>query len=177
MKRIAWWARGGGAGPSALPPRPGGEQIGVVGPLTGQFAAVGQSQLYGAEMKAKELNAKGGKFKVEIISEDDASNCDQSVNATVKLVTRDRVAAVLGAANSPCALAMVPVTKRYQTPHFTSAWHRHHQQAANGSPGAVAAMGRPRPCRYAVKKLNHRSWRCSTPTTSTAPHGRGVQGA
>jgi branched-chain amino acid transport system substrate-binding protein len=87
-------------------------KIGVVGPLTGQFAAVGQSQINGAEMKAKEINAAGGEYKIELISEDDASNCDQSVNATVKLITKDNVAAILGACNSPCALAMVPMTKR-----------------------------------------------------------------
>ena len=89
-------------------------KIGVVGPLTGAFAAVGQSQLTGAEMRAKEINAAGGAYKIELISEDDASNCDQSVNATVKLITKDNVVAILGAMNSPCALAMVPVTKRYQ---------------------------------------------------------------
>jgi len=94
-------------------------KIGVVGPLTGQFAAVGQSQLNGAEMKVKEINASGGKYKIELLSEDDASNCDQSVNATVKLITKDKVAAILGACNSPCALAMVPMTKRYKVPQFT----------------------------------------------------------
>jgi len=41
-------------------------KVGVVGPLTGQFASGGQSQLYGAEMKAKELNASGGKYKIEL---------------------------------------------------------------------------------------------------------------
>ncbi len=94
-------------------------KIGVVGPLTGAFAAGGQSQITGAEMRAKEINAQGGPYKIELFSEDDASNCDQSVNATVKLVTRENVVAVLGALNSPCALAMVPITKRYKTPQFT----------------------------------------------------------
>jgi branched-chain amino acid transport system substrate-binding protein len=94
-------------------------KLGVVGPLTGQFAAVGQSQLFGAEMKAKELNTAGGKYKIELLSEDDASNCDQSVNATVKLITQDKAVAILGACNSPCALAMVPITKRYEVPQFT----------------------------------------------------------
>jgi branched-chain amino acid transport system substrate-binding protein len=94
-------------------------KIGVVGPLTGAFAAAGQSQITGAEMRAKEINAAGGKYKIELVSEDDASNCDQSVNATVKLITKDNVVAVLGAVNSPCALAMVPITKRYRTPQFT----------------------------------------------------------
>jgi len=94
-------------------------KIGVIGPLTGAFAAAGQSQLTGAEMRAREINAAGGKYKVELVSHDDASNCDQSVNATVKVITQENVVAVLGALNSPCALAMIPITKRYQTPQFT----------------------------------------------------------
>jgi branched-chain amino acid transport system substrate-binding protein len=134
-------------------------KIGVVGPLTGQFAAVGQSQINGAEMKAKEINAAGGEYKIELISEDDASNCDQSVNATVKLITRDRVAAILGACNSPCALAMVPMTKRYKTPQFTfgvgtsitkqgSKWV---YRVAVGAPGQTKVLAE-----YAVKKLGQK---------------------
>lgn len=134
-------------------------KIGVVGPLTGQFAAVGQSQINGAEMMAKEINAAGGKYTVELISEDDASNCDQSVNATVKLITRDKVAAILGACNSPCALAMIPMTKRYKTPQFTfgvgtaitkqgSEWV---YRVAVGAPGQTHALAD-----YAVNKLGQK---------------------
>ena len=94
-------------------------KIGVVGPLTGPFAAGGQSQLSGAEMRAKELNAAGGPYRIELLPQDDASNCDQSVNATVRLITQDRVVAILGALNSPCSLAMIPLTRRYRVPQFT----------------------------------------------------------
>ncbi len=95
-------------------------RIGVVGPLTGSFAAGGQSQLSGAQLRAKELNEAGGPFKIEILAQDDGANCDQSVNATVKLITQDRVQAIIGALNSPCSLAMIPLTRRYKVPQFTS---------------------------------------------------------
>ncbi len=134
-------------------------KIGVVGALTGDFSAVGNSQLTGAQMKAKEINDAGGKWKIELIPEDDASNCDQSVNATTKLVTRDNVAAILGAVNSPCALAMVPVTQRFETPQFTfgvgtaitqkgSKWVF---RVAVGAPGQTKELAN-----YAVKKLGHK---------------------
>ncbi|MCF8112254.1 MAG: ABC transporter substrate-binding protein [Desulfotignum sp.] len=133
-------------------------KIGVVGPLTGQFAAVGQSQLNGAEMKANEINAASGEYTIELISEDDASKCDQSVNATVKLVTRERAVSILGACNSPCALAMVPITKRYQIPQFTfgvgtaitkqgSEWVF---RVAVGAPGQTQVLAD-----YAVNTLGH----------------------
>ena len=43
-------------------------KIGVVGALTGDFSAVGNSQLTGAQMKAKEINDSGGNVKVELIA-------------------------------------------------------------------------------------------------------------
>lgn len=133
-------------------------RIGVVGPLTGTFAAAGQSQLTGAELRAKELNAAGGRYRIELVSQDDASNCDQSVNATVKVITQDNVVAVLGALNSPCALAMIPITRRYQTPQFTvgvgtaitqqgSEWVFRVAVGAVGQAEAIA--------QYAVGKMGH----------------------
>lgn len=134
-------------------------KIGVIGPLTGTFAAAGQSQITGAEMRAKEINAAGGKVRIELISHDDASNCDQSVNATVKVITQDQVVAVLGALNSPCALAMIPITRRYQTPQFTvgvgtaitqqgSEWVF---RVAVGATGQAQSLAE-----YAVGKLGHK---------------------
>jgi branched-chain amino acid transport system substrate-binding protein len=93
--------------------------IGVVGPLTGPAAFVGLSQLTGAQMKANEINAAGGDIRFEILSEDDTNDCDQSVNITTRYATRDNVQAVFGAPNSVCALAMVPLTLKYEVPHFT----------------------------------------------------------
>jgi branched-chain amino acid transport system substrate-binding protein len=94
-------------------------KIGMVGPLTGAFASMGQSQVSGAEMRADELNKAGGRAKITLLSEDDNSDCNQSANATVKLITQGRVMAIIGADNSPCALAMVPLTQRYKVPQFT----------------------------------------------------------
>ena len=61
----------------------------------------------------------GGRAKITLLSEDDNSDCNQSANATVKLITQSRVIAIIGADNSPCALAMVPLTQRYKVPQFT----------------------------------------------------------
>jgi branched-chain amino acid transport system substrate-binding protein len=101
--------------------RPGWAQeavkIGLVGPLTGSFASMGESQRTGAEMRADELNTAGA--KITLLTEDDNSDCNQSANATIKLMTQSKVIAIIGADNSPCALAMVPLTQRYKVPQFT----------------------------------------------------------
>lgn len=96
-------------------------KIGVIGPFTGQFAVAGESMFNGASMKAEEINAADQSVKITLLKEDDASNCDQSVNAAVKLIAQEKVAAILGAANSPCALTMVPVTAKNKIPQYTFA--------------------------------------------------------
>lgn len=95
-------------------------KIGVVGPLTGDFAYGGEYQLNGAQMKAEEINAGGGDIRIEIISEDDAGKPDQSVAAAKKLMTRDKIHALLGAWQSTCTLAIVPITAREEVPQFTT---------------------------------------------------------
>jgi branched-chain amino acid transport system substrate-binding protein len=95
-------------------------KMGVIGPLTGDFAFGGQYQLAGAQLKAEELNAQGGGVKVEILSEDDASKCDQSVAAARKLLSRDQVHVLLGAWQSTCTLAIVPLTAQAGVPQYTT---------------------------------------------------------
>ena len=95
-------------------------KIGVLGPLTGDFAFGGQYQLNGAKLKAEELNAAGGDIRIEIISEDDAGRPDQSVLVAKKLITRDKIHALLGAWQSTCTLAVVPITAKEQVPQFTT---------------------------------------------------------
>jgi branched-chain amino acid transport system substrate-binding protein len=102
----------------------GGEEkivvkFGVVGPLTGDFSFGGYQQLNGSELAAKEINESDPNIEIQIIAEDDASDCDQTVNAVTKLITQDEVLAILGAHNSPCTLRSVPVTAEEKTPQFT----------------------------------------------------------
>lgn len=134
-------------------------KIGAVAPLTGIFAPVGQSQLTGLQLRAKEINAQDQKYKIKLIVHDDASKCNESVNATIKLITEDKVTAIFGATNSPCALAMIPTTSRYKVPQLTfgvgttlteqgSKWIFRIAVAAPGQTKALA--------NYAVQKLNHK---------------------
>lgn len=94
-------------------------RIGIVGPLTGSWAAGDYSQLNGAKLKVDQLNAAQRDYRLELLSEDDASNCDQSINATIKLITQQKIVGLIGAFNSPCTLTLVPVTARCQVPEYT----------------------------------------------------------
>ncbi len=95
-------------------------KIGVLGPLTGDLAYAGQFQLHGAQLHAEQINAQQKDVKIEIIAEDDESKCDRSVAAARKLISRDQIHALLGAWQSTCTLAIVPITKQAQIPQFTT---------------------------------------------------------
>jgi len=77
-------------------------RIGVIAELTGDMPAVGESCKKAAEMAVKEINDAGGldigdkKYKVEIFVEDNAGKADQSASAAQKLITQQKVHAIVG---------------------------------------------------------------------------------
>lgn len=82
-------------------------KVGVVLPLTGAGALQGNYVLNAMKLAAEETNNEGGinGRQVEIIAEDDKGVPAESVNATYKLIARDKVLAIIGAYNSSCTLA------------------------------------------------------------------------
>jgi branched-chain amino acid transport system substrate-binding protein len=77
-------------------------RIGVIAELTGDMPAVGESCKKAAEMAVKEVNDAGGfdiggkKYKVELFVEDNAGKADQSASAAQKLITQQKVLAIVG---------------------------------------------------------------------------------
>jgi branched-chain amino acid transport system substrate-binding protein len=77
-------------------------KIGVIAELTGDVPAVGASCKNAAELAVKEINDAGGiqlgdkKYKVELFIEDNAGKADQSASAAQKLITQQKVTAIVG---------------------------------------------------------------------------------
>lgn len=77
-------------------------KIGVIAELTGDMPAVGESCKKAAEMAVKEINDAGGlevgdkKYKVELFVEDNAGKAEQSASAAQKLITQQKVLAIVG---------------------------------------------------------------------------------
>jgi branched-chain amino acid transport system substrate-binding protein len=96
-------------------------RIGVVQPTTGPVAYDGNIYVNTVKMIVDDMNAKGGVLgkKIELLVEDGACNPAQSVNAAEKLVTRDKVVALLGAFCSTSTAAMMEVAKKHKVPHIT----------------------------------------------------------
>jgi branched-chain amino acid transport system substrate-binding protein len=98
--------------------------VGLYASLTGDGASFGQSSLEGAELAVGEINAAGGLLggrQIRMLVEDDQSRPEEASSAVTKLVTQDRVVAVLGEVASRRTLAAAPVAQRYQVPMITPA--------------------------------------------------------
>ena len=56
-------------------------KIAHIGPTTGAAALYGLATLHGAEIAVEEINAANGKYKIELINEDDEHNVEKVINA------------------------------------------------------------------------------------------------
>jgi branched-chain amino acid transport system substrate-binding protein len=98
--------------------------VGFYGSLTGDGASFGQSSEEGARLAVEEVNAAGGLLggrPIRLLVEDDQSKPEEASSAVTKLVTQDRVVAVLGEVASRRTLAAAPVAQRYRVPLITPA--------------------------------------------------------
>ncbi len=77
-------------------------RVGVIAELTGDMPAVGESCKKAAQLAVKEMNDAGGvqagdkRYKVELFIEDNAGKADQSASAAQKLITQQKVVAIIG---------------------------------------------------------------------------------
>ncbi len=91
-------------------------KIGLLGPMTGPSSDIGEPLMRGAKLAIEEINAKGGvdcgstKKQIELVIVDDEASPAKSVSGAQRLINKERVAVILGPANSGCALAVRRVT-------------------------------------------------------------------
>ena len=91
-------------------------KIGASLSLTGTYAQPGSYQKEGYELCQDHLNAKGGLLgrKVEFVFYDDQSLPATGVRLYEKLITEDKVDAVMGPYSSPITEAVANVSEKYQ---------------------------------------------------------------
>jgi branched-chain amino acid transport system substrate-binding protein len=89
-------------------------RIGVVTPLTGTYAGIGQQVRWGLDLAAKEINAGGGIMgrSVELTYEDEEANPSVAVQKAEKLFQIGKVDFLTGTVNSGSTLAVGQVAER-----------------------------------------------------------------
>ncbi|HEY7086925.1 MAG TPA: ABC transporter substrate-binding protein [Tepidisphaeraceae bacterium] len=93
--------------------------IGHVASLTGDTATFGVSANEGILLAMDEINAKGGILggrKIKVLTEDDRSLGDEAKTAANKLITKDKVSAILGEIASSRSIAIAPVCEDARIP-------------------------------------------------------------
>ena len=91
-------------------------RIGASVSQTGTYAALGQNQLRGYQLCVKHTNEKAGVLgrSLELIAEDDRSEPATAARIYEKLITQNKVEAVLGPYSSPITEAVADVTEKHR---------------------------------------------------------------
>ena len=93
-------------------------RIGFYGPLTGGTASYGQQVKRGIELALEEAksNPDYRSHQYALLAEDDRGNPEEAQSAAIKLITKQKVVAILGEVTSSGSLAGAPVCQRYGIP-------------------------------------------------------------
>jgi branched-chain amino acid transport system substrate-binding protein len=95
-------------------------KIGANLELSGGVASYGQSIQEGLKLAIEEINKEGidGK-KLELVTFDNKSDAAEATNGAIKLISQDKVSAIVGAATSTNTLAQVEIAQKNKTPLIT----------------------------------------------------------
>jgi branched-chain amino acid transport system substrate-binding protein len=93
-------------------------RIGASASQTGAYGLLGQNQLRGYQLCVKHTNEKGGVLgrKLNLVVEDDQSETATAARIYEKLISRDRVDAILGPYSSPITEVVADLTEKYGMP-------------------------------------------------------------
>lgn len=97
--------------------------VGEFASLTGATASFGQSSHKGTQMAIDEINATGGALgkKFRLITEDDQSRPGEAATVVRKMISRDRIIALLGEVASSRSLEAAPICQQSGIPMISPA--------------------------------------------------------
>jgi branched-chain amino acid transport system substrate-binding protein len=98
-------------------------KIGEYASITGKEASLGQSSHQGTVLAVETLNATGGVLgrQLELITEDTQSKPGESGTAVRKLISRDKVVAIVGEVASSRSLEGAPICQQAKVPMISPA--------------------------------------------------------
>jgi len=90
-------------------------KIGLIDPITSTFAALGQSEIKGAQFAEAEINKAGGVMgrPLQIFVEDSAGNPGTAVDKASRLLSQNKVDFLMGTVNSAASLAVSQFANRH----------------------------------------------------------------
>jgi branched-chain amino acid transport system substrate-binding protein len=96
-------------------------KVGEFASLTGSEAYFGQSSHDGTLLAVEDINNAGGVLgkKLQLITEDDQSKDGESATAVKKLISRDKVVAILGEVASIRSIEAAQICQQYKVPQIS----------------------------------------------------------
>src|ERR1700674_5021769 len=96
-------------------------RIGVVLPLSGQFALGGQNVKRGYDLAAEDVNGGGGLkvlggAKIELVYADNQGKQEVAIGETERLIQQENVSAIMGSWHSATTIAGTQAAERNKTP-------------------------------------------------------------
>ncbi|TLM97269.1 MAG: ABC transporter substrate-binding protein, partial [Actinobacteria bacterium] len=97
--------------------------VGAILSMTGNYAALGDSEKKALDLEVKRINDAGGVAgrKLELIIEDDATDEAKAVSAAAKLLEQDKVVAIIGASGTGQSMAIRGDVDRAGVPQLSMA--------------------------------------------------------
>ncbi|MGB9903180.1 MAG: ABC transporter substrate-binding protein [Desulfotomaculales bacterium] len=83
-------------------------KIGFIGPLTGDVKTFGESTKNAFLLAIEQAGGKVGDYKIETVIADDRNDATEAVNVANKLISQDKVKAIIGSVTSKCT---IPISK------------------------------------------------------------------
>jgi branched-chain amino acid transport system substrate-binding protein len=94
-------------------------KIGVILPLTGPSAAIGQEDLKGIQFAIEEAGGTVAGRPIQLVIADDQNSPNVGLTEARRLVENEKVSAVVGSLNSAVALAIHAFTTRSKVPYIS----------------------------------------------------------
>ncbi len=96
-------------------------KVGEFASLSGSEAAFGRSSHNGTLLAVEDINAAGGVLgkKLELLTEDDQSKDGESATGVKKLISRDKVVAILGEVASGRSMEAAPICQLFKIPQIS----------------------------------------------------------
>jgi branched-chain amino acid transport system substrate-binding protein len=98
-------------------------KVGEYASLTGKEAGFGQTSHHGVTLAIEEINAAGGVLgkQIELAYEDNQTKPGESATAVKKLISRDKVIALIGEVSSTRSLEAAPIAQQSKIPMIAPA--------------------------------------------------------
>lgn len=87
-------------------------KIGLIMPLTGDVKTFGESSKNGFLLALEKAEMKAGDYKIEYVMADDRNDATEAVNVTEKLISQDKVQAIVGPLTSKATIPASEVANK-----------------------------------------------------------------